>query len=52
MGEDLLAVTDRYFERMVRPELRPRGSRLVTYLHLGFPSVVLPDDNEVPREEP
>lgn len=57
MGEDLLAVTDRYFERMVRPELRPPGARLVTYLHLGFPNVTLPDDNVLtentvpPRDE-
>lgn len=47
MSEDLLAVTDRYFERTVRPELRPPGSRLVTYLHLGFPDVTLLP----PREE-
>jgi hypothetical protein len=51
MGEDLLAVTDPYFERMVRPELRPPGSRLVTYLHLGFPNVTLPDDVDPPQEE-
>jgi len=51
VGEELLAVTDQYFDRMVRPELRPPGSRLVTYLHLGFPSVILPDDVEPPQEE-
>ena len=51
VGEELLAVTDRYFDRMVRPELRPPGSRLVTYLHLGFPNVILPDDVEPPQEE-
>ena len=51
MGEELLAVTDRYFDRMVRPELRPPGSRLVTYLHLGFPNVTLPEEIVTPHEE-
>jgi predicted ArsR family transcriptional regulator len=44
IGRDLLAVTDQYFERQVRPELRPPGARLVTYLHLGFPNVTLRDE--------
>ena len=51
VGKDLLTVTDRYFDRMVRPELRPPGSRPVTYLHLGFPNVTLPEES-VPQEEP
>jgi len=38
-------VVDKYFERQVKPELRPPGARLATYLHLGFPNVTL-------REEP
>ena len=33
--QDLIEV---YFERQVRPELRPAGSRQVTYLNLAFPS--------------
>ena len=45
VGRDLAAVADKYFERQARPELRPPGARLVTYLHLGFPNVTL-------REEP
>jgi predicted ArsR family transcriptional regulator len=45
IGRDLHAVTDKYFERQVNPELRPPGARLATYLHLGFPNVTL-------REEP
>jgi predicted ArsR family transcriptional regulator len=45
IGRDLAAVVDRYFERQVKPELRPPGARLATYLHLGFPNVTL-------REEP
>ena len=45
IGRDLAAVVDKYFERQVKPELRPPGARLATYLHLGFPNVTL-------REEP
>ena len=45
VGRDLTAVVDQYFERQVKPELRPPGARLATYLHLGFPNVTL-------REEP
>jgi len=45
VGRDLAAVVDKYFERQVKPELRPPGARLATYLHLGFPNVTL-------REEP
>jgi predicted ArsR family transcriptional regulator len=31
-------MVDEYFERQVNPELRPPGSRLVTWLHLAFPN--------------
>ena len=31
-------MVDEYFERQVSPELRPPGSRLVTWLHLAFPN--------------
>lgn len=34
------ALIDKYLDRLVRPELRPPGSRLVTYLHLSFPGDV------------
>jgi len=44
VGRDLAAVVDKYFERQVRPELRPPGARLATYLHLGFPNVTLRDE--------
>jgi predicted ArsR family transcriptional regulator len=44
IGRDLLAITDQYFERQVRPELRPPGARLATYLHLGFSNVTLRDE--------
>jgi hypothetical protein len=44
IGQELLKVTDKYFERQVRPELRPPGARLATYLHLGFLNVTLPEE--------
>jgi hypothetical protein len=58
VGRELLAVTDKYFERQVKPELRPPGARLATYLHLGFPNVIVPsateqaDPGAPAREEP
>jgi hypothetical protein len=41
---DINAATDRYFERLVRPELRPPAARLVTALNFGFPNVSLRDE--------
>jgi hypothetical protein len=41
IGRETVAVTDKYFERFVRPELRPAGARAVTYLHIAFPDLVL-----------
>ena len=35
-------MVDVYFERQLKPELRPPGSRLVTYLHLAFPDDFTP----------
>jgi Helix-turn-helix domain len=32
-----LALLEPYLERLVKPELRPPGARVVTYLHLAFP---------------
>jgi Helix-turn-helix domain len=49
VGRELLAVTDKYFERQTRPELRPPGARLATYLHLGFPNVTLPGESDPTR---
>jgi Helix-turn-helix domain len=34
----VMELVDVYFERQLKPELRPPGSRLVSYLHLAFPS--------------
>jgi Helix-turn-helix domain len=52
VGRELLAVTDRYFERQIKPELRPKGARLATYLHLGFPNVTLTLPGTAQPEEP
>jgi hypothetical protein len=35
------ALTDKYFERFTRPELRPEGARAVSVLRIAFPDVVL-----------
>ncbi len=32
------ALIERYLERQTRPELRPPDARLVTHLHLAFPT--------------
>ena len=39
LGRRVQELVDVYFERQLKPELRPAGSRLVTYLHLAFPDV-------------
>ena len=36
------ALLDRFLERQTRPELRPSGARLVSYLHLVFPGTAIP----------
>ncbi len=50
MQRDIGAVTDKYFERLVKPELRPPGARLATVMNFGFPGAMLP--GETPRDEP
>ena len=47
---DITKVTDRYFERQVKAELRPAGARLVTALNIAFPNVSLRDEPP-PRSE-
>jgi DNA-binding transcriptional ArsR family regulator len=37
LGEQVRLLVDRYLDRQIRPELRPPGSRPVTYIHLAFP---------------
>jgi hypothetical protein len=38
LGGRVREVVDEYFERQVRPELRPEGARLVTWLNIAFPN--------------
>jgi hypothetical protein len=38
LGEEEQALIERYLERQTRPDLRPPGARLVTHLHLAFPT--------------
>ena len=38
LSRRVLELVDEYFERQVRPELRPPGARLVTWLNLAFPN--------------
>ncbi len=37
LAEQIMALLDSFAERQARPELRPPGARMVTYLHLAFP---------------
>jgi DNA-binding transcriptional ArsR family regulator len=37
LGREQQALADRYLGRLERPELRPDGARLVTFLHVAFP---------------
>jgi len=45
LGRKVREVVEVYFERLVRPELRPPGARLVSYLHLAFPNDLNPRRN-------
>jgi predicted transcriptional regulator len=38
LGRKVLELVDTYFERELKPELRPPDARLVSYLHLAFPN--------------
>jgi DNA-binding transcriptional ArsR family regulator len=40
LGRKVRELVDVYFERLVKPELRPPGSRLVSYLNIAFPNDV------------
>jgi predicted transcriptional regulator len=37
LGEQVDRLFDRYLDRSARPELRPPGARLVTYIHVAAP---------------
>ncbi len=38
LSRRVLELVDEYFERQVKPDLRPAGARPVTWLHLAFPN--------------
>jgi predicted ArsR family transcriptional regulator len=38
LGNRVRELVDVYYERQVKPELRPAGARRVSYLHLAFPT--------------
>ena len=42
LSRRVLELVNEYFERQVRPELRPPDARLVTWLHLAFPDDLRP----------
>jgi DNA-binding transcriptional ArsR family regulator len=42
LGEKTQELVDQYLDRLTNPELRPPGSRRVSYLHLAFPMTGLP----------
>jgi Helix-turn-helix domain len=42
LGRKVLELVDVYFDRQLKPELRPPDARLVSYLHLAFPNDVRP----------
>jgi hypothetical protein len=37
LGDRVGGMLDEYFERLVRPELRPPGARQVSWLTIAFP---------------
>ena len=37
LGEQVDLLLDRYIDRVTRPELRPPGARLVSYIHMAAP---------------
>ncbi len=38
LNRNVRELVDRYFDRQLRPELRPPGARLVTWLEIAFPN--------------
>lgn len=44
-------LVDAYLDRQTKPELRPPGSRLVTYLRIAHPVIGTPDPSHVTAEE-
>jgi len=42
LGRKVLELVDTYFERQLKPELRPPDARPVSYLHLAYPNDLRP----------
>lgn len=50
LGERTRELIDAYLDRQTKPELRPPGSRLVTYLRIAHPVIGTPNLPHVPAE--
>ena len=52
LGEKTQELVDQYLDRLTNPELRPPGSRRVSYLHLAFPMTGLPGQPKPGQPKP
>ncbi len=43
LGRGVRELVDQYLERLLKPELRPPGARLVSYLNIAFPDDIRPE---------
>jgi hypothetical protein len=50
LGEQVDGLFDRYMDRLTRPELRPPGARLVTYIQVAAPKQVPGRPGRVPAD--
>ena len=44
LGRGVRELVDQYLERVLKPELRPAGARLVSYLNIAFPNDIRPPE--------
>ena len=44
LGRGVRELVDQYLERALKPELRPAGARLVSYLNIAFPNDIRPPE--------
>jgi len=51
LGERTRELVDVYVDRQTKPELRPPGSRLVTYLRIAHPVIGTPEPSHVSAED-
>lgn len=52
LSDNIQALHERYADRLTSPELRPPGSRLVTYVQLAFPTLDEPRGPRTRNESP